>query len=202
MIVMEWKVFEKWDSKVEVHDAGLGRYINLEVKVVLHDQGRHAHKKFGKKDLHIVERLINSLMRGGTGQKIRGKIIRDRGGTGKKMKMYKIVTQAFSLINKKTGKNPIEVLVTAIENAAPCEEVTRVRYGGVVYPVAVDVSPQRRVDFALRNIGKSVAIRSFDTKKSAAEALAEELILASKDDNTSHAIARKIEIERTAKGSR
>ena len=93
-------------------------------------------------------------------------------------------------------------MVKAIENSAPREETTRVKYGGVVYHMAVDISPQRRIDFALRNIGRAVTMRSFDVKKSAAEALAEELILASNNDNQSHAIARKIEVERVAKSSR
>lgn len=199
---MENLVFDKWKSEVEITDLGLKKYINLDMKFVLHDQGRHAHKKFSKKDVHIVERLINTLMRGGTGRKIGGKVIRDKGGTGKKTKMWKTTKQAFEMINKKTSENPISILAKAIENSAPREETTRVKYGGVVYHVAVDISPQRRVDFALRNIGKAVAIRSFSKPKTTVEALAEELILASQNDTNSHAIARKIEVERIARSSR
>ena len=199
---MKYDVFGKWNSEVDVQDPGLRRYINLQGKLVLHDQGRHARKMFGKGETHIVERLINTLMRGGTGKKVGGHVIRDRGGTGKKIKMYKVAKVAFELINKKTGKNPVEVLIKALENSAPREETTRVKYGGVVYHVAVDISPMRRVDFALRNVGKAVAIRSFDNKKSAADALAEELILASQNDPNSHAIARKVEVERVARSSR
>lgn len=200
---MKALVFDKWDSsKVELRDLGLKKYINLTPKIMYHTQGRHAGKQFRKQNVHIVERLINNLMRGGTGDKIAGRVVRGRGGCGKKMKMYRTVEEAFEIVGKKSGKNPVEVLVHAIENSAPREETTRVKYGGVIYHVAVDISPMRRIDFALRNIGKAVALRSFDNKKSAEEALAEELILASQNDSQSHAIARKIETERVAKSSR
>ncbi|MFH0986897.1 MAG: 30S ribosomal protein S7 [Candidatus Micrarchaeota archaeon] len=195
-------IFGKWESKAVVNDPGLGKYINLEARVTLNERGRYVKKRFGKTRLHIVERLINSLMRGGTGKKIGGKVIRDRGGCGKKSKMTVVARKAFDLVEKKTKKNPVQVFITAIENAAPREEVTRIRYGGMICPIAVDVSPQRRIDFALRNIGRAVAIRSFDNKKSAEFALAEELVMASSGDPQSHAVARKIEVERVARGSR
>jgi small subunit ribosomal protein S7 len=199
---MSYDIFNKWDSNVHVGDPGLQKYINLETKLVFHNQGRHVFKAFGKTNVHIVERLINTLMRGGTGGKIGGRVIRDRGGTGKKTKMYNVTKKAFEIISKKTGKNPVEILVKAIENAAPREETTKVKRGGVAYHIAVDIAPLRRLDFALRNIGKAVVIRSFDNKKSAAVALAEELILASNNDPTSHAITRKVEAERIARSSR
>jgi small subunit ribosomal protein S7 len=199
---MAYPIFNKWESNVAVTDPGLQKYINLEGKIFLHDQGKHAKRTFGKTQMHVVERLINSLMRGGTGQKLGGRVIRGRGGAGKKMKMYKVTEDALEMVNQKTGKNPIEVLVKAIENSAPREETTRVKFGGVIYHLAVDISPQRRVDFALRNMGRAVAIRSFKTKKTAQEALAEEIMLASQNDPQSHAISRRIEVERVAKSSR
>jgi small subunit ribosomal protein S7 len=199
---MEYLVFGKWPSNATVSDAGLRNYINLVAKLSVFTQGRHVKKTFGKVRLHIVERLINNMMRGGTGRKVGGRVIRGRGGCGKKIKMYNIAKEAFEIVSQKEKKNPIEVLVTAIENAAPREETTRVKYGGITYQLAVDVSPQRRVDFALRNIARAFTIRSFDNPKRAAEALAEELILASKNDAQSHAVARRIDVERVAKSSR
>ena len=199
---MENLVFKKWESNVPVTDPGIEKYINLNAKIVMHNQGRHAKKTFGKTNLHIVERLINSLMRGGTGKKIGGKIIRGRGGCGKKSKMHKITQKAFEIIHTKTKQNPIEVLVKAIENAAPREETTRVKYGGVIAHLPVDVAPQRRIDFALRNIARAVAIKSFKSKKSSEQALAEELIFASKNEPASNAISKRNEVERVAKASR
>ncbi len=198
----DFLIFGKWESKAEVTDPGLRKYISLKPRITMNNQGRHVKKEGGKSKVHIVERLINSLMIGGTGRKIGGRVIRGRGGCGKKAKMTKIVEKAFEIVHKKTKQNPIQILVKAIENSAPREETTRVKYGGIVTPIAVDTSPQRRVDFALRNIGRAVAIRSFDNKKSAEEALAEELILAANNDSQSYAISRKIEVERIAKSSR
>lgn len=196
-------VFGKWSSEgIAVNDLGLRPYINLSSPLTDLTQGRHARKAFGKAKVHIVERLVNNMMRGGTGEKLGGRVIRDRGGCGKKTKMHAICKKAFEMVNQKTGKNPIEVLVRAIENSAPREETTRVKYGGVIYHLAVDISPMRRVDFALRNIGRAMAIRSFNNPKSAETALAEELVLASQNDTQSHAIARKVEIERVARSSR
>lgn len=195
-------VFGKWSSDVDVLHPALREYICLDSRVVYHTHGRHAEKKLMKKNVHIVERLMNNLMRGGTGDKIGGHVIRDRGGTGKKAKMYGIVRSAFEQINKKTGKNPVEVLVLAVENAAPREETTRVKYGGIMYHIAVDISPQRMVDLALRNIAQAVAMRSFNNPRKSGVALAEELVLASSNDAQSWAIARKNETERVARSSR
>ena len=69
--------------------------------------------------------------------------------TGKKMNAMKIVEQAFDIINLMTEKNPIQVLVEAVSNAGPREDSTRIGAGGVVRRQAVDVSPFRRVSFAL-----------------------------------------------------
>ncbi|MEM3412187.1 MAG: 30S ribosomal protein S7 [archaeon] len=195
-------IFSRWKSEVSNVDPSLKKYICLDAKIHLFNEGRQARKSFLKSKVHIVERLINTLMRGGTGRKIGGKVIRDRGGCGKKIKMYNAVKKAFEIIEQKTKKNPVEVLVKAIENSAPCEETTKVKYGGIIYHIPVDVAPQRRVDFAIRNIGKAVAIRSFDCKKTLEEALAEELILAAENNAQSFAIARKNEVERIAASAR
>ena len=196
------KVFDKWDSAVTIEDPGLKGYINLVPRLVYATQGKQATSSYAKKSIHIVERLINSLMRGGTGRKISGKVIRGRGGTGKKAKMHSVVKDAFAIIEARTKQNPVQLLVIALENSAPREETTRVKFGGVINLIPVDIAPQRRIDLALRNMGRAVAMRSFDNKKSAAEALAEEIILASKNEPQSHAVSRKIEVERIAKSSR
>ncbi|TRM87679.1 30S ribosomal protein S7, partial [Sulfolobus sp. A20-N-G8] len=99
-------------------------------------------------------------------------------------------------------QNPIQVLVKAIENSAPREEVTRIMYGGIVYYVAVDVAPQRRIDLALRHIALGAKEASFNNPKPIEEALAEEIIAAANNDPKSFAIRRKEEIERIALSSR
>ena len=86
--------------------------------------------------------------------------------------------EAFTVINKRTKENPIQILVKAVENAAPREETTRIKYGGIGYQVAVDIAPQRRVDLAIGFITKGALQSAFKRKKSAGECLAEELMLA------------------------
>ena len=196
-------VFGKYDIReVKVEDPSLANYINLEPRYNYHTHGRHSAKMFGKQKVNIIERLINALMRSGSKNKIGGHIIRGRYGCGKKAQATKIVEEAFDIIAKKTKQNPIQILILAIENAAPREETTRVKYGGLTRHIAVDVAPQRRIDLALRNIGLAALARSYRTKKSAAEALADELIAAANNDPTSFAINRRSEIERVAKGAR
>jgi ribosomal protein S7(archaeal)/S5(eukaryotic) len=154
-----------------------------------HTGGRHEHRRFGKSRVPIVERLINQLMKPGRNK-------------GKKFLAYNIVRAAFEIIAARTGQNPIQVLVRAIENSAPREEVTRIMYGGIVYYVAVDVSPQRRVDLALRYLVEGARTASFNNPKPIDEALAEEIIAASSNDPKSYAIRKKEETERIALSSR
>ncbi len=190
-------------GEVVVRDPGLKRYIQLEPKLAVHTCGRHANRQFAKAQVPIVERLMNKLMRSGPGaRKLRGKVIRGGGATGKKMKAYNIVRRALEIIEQRTGKNPIQVLVDAVQNAAPREETTRLTYGGITYYVAVDSAPQRRLDIALRNLAARAYAASFNNKKPIEECLAEEIILAANNDTKSFAVAQKEEIERIAKGAR
>jgi small subunit ribosomal protein S7 len=186
----EIKLFGKWSFKgVEVKDLGLQRYISLKPIAVPHSMGRHEHKRFGKANVNIVERLVNNLMRPGK-------------NAGKKAKAINIVKHAFEIINLRTNRNPIEALVRAVENSAPCEDTTRISYGGIVYHLSVDVSPQRRVDLALRNICEGARRASMHNPRSIEECLAEELILAASHDMKSYAVSKRHEIERVAQASR
>jgi len=183
-------LFGKYDmSEVVVADGGLAKYIDLTPTNVPHTGGKHANRWFGKSRLSIVERLINNVMR-------------TEKYTGKKLKSYKAVSDAFDIIAAKTKKNPVQVLVDGLENAAPREEVTRLQFGGISVPKAVDVSPQRRLDIALRNISRGVVAASSNNKKAIFECIADEIILAAKGDMTSFAVAKKEEIERVAQSAR
>jgi small subunit ribosomal protein S7 len=186
----EIKLFGKWSYKeVEVKDLGLKRYISLKPLVIPHTMGRHEHKRFGKANVNIVERLVNNLMRPGK-------------NAGKKAKAINIVKHAFEIIHLRTGRNPIEVLVRAVENSAPCEDTTRIAYGGIVYHLSVDVSPQRRVDLALRYICEGARQAAMHNPRSIEECLAEELILAANNDMKSYAVSKRHELERIAMASR
>jgi small subunit ribosomal protein S7 len=186
----EIKLFGKWSFKgVEVKDPGLQRYISLRPVVISHSMGRHEHKRFRKANVNIVERVANNLMRPGK-------------NAGKKAKVTNIVRNALEIVGLRTGKNPVEVLVKAVENSSPCEDTTRISYGGIVYHLSVDVAPQRRVDLALRHITDGARQSSVNNPRSIDECLAEELIMAGNNDQKSFAVAKRNEIERVAQASR
>jgi len=184
------RLFGKWSwVDVEIRDPSLKRYISLKPVWLPHTGGRHEHRRFAKAEVPIVERLMNKLMRPG------------RNG-GKKHLAYNIVKTAFDIIYFETGENPIQVLIRAIENSAPREDTTRIMYGGITYRVSVDVSPQRRVDQALKFLTEGARQCAFNNPKPIEECLAQEIILASRGDPQSHAIRQKEEIERIALSSR
>lgn len=198
------KVFGKWETDVEVRDNGLEGYINLKSPLLPHTGGRVEAVRFWKNKLTIVERLINKTMRSGaTKRKVGGHFIRRAGGyTGKKIKSFKAVKGAFDLIHERTQENPLQVLVRALENSAPREEVTTLTYGGVSYHQSVDIAPQRRLDIALKNISLGASDKTFKSKLSFTQALADEIMLASESDVKSFAVNKKEEIERIAKSAR
>jgi len=199
------KLFGKYDlSEVVVSDPSLVNYINLDPVEIPHSFGRQAKKQFYKSRVNIVERLTNKLMRGGTGQKTSGKVIRTHGSLqGHKTKALKIVETALDLVAKRSGKNPVQLLIDAIQNSAPREDFTRVSFGGVSYQVAVDVSASRRLDMALRNITLAAIMGGFANKKTLAEALANEIEYGAKGDaQLSYAIKKKDETERMARSAR
>lgn len=182
-------VLAKYDmGDVKIEDKGLERYINLDTENILLG-GVFSNKMFGKSKMPVVERLINNVMR--TEQY-----------NGKKIKAYKVVKSAFEIIDKRTKSNPMQVLVDALQNAAPKEETTRLRFGGISVPKAVDVAPQRRLDIALRNICQVSVNASHKNKKSIEACLAEEIIKASKNDVASFAVTKKNDAERVAKSAR
>jgi small subunit ribosomal protein S7 len=151
--------------------------------------GRHASKQFKKSEISIVERLINRLMQ-------------TEDNTGHKQKALNIVRDAFEIVHERTEENPVQVLVRAVEHAAPREETVRLKYGGISVPQAVDVAPQRRVDQALMHLARGTKQGSFKTKTSAAEALARELIGAADYDVQTYSINQKEEKERVAAAAR
>jgi len=196
-------LFDKYSYDVEVQDLSLKNYINLKALAYPATFRRRSGSSFSKANLNIVERLSNSLMRGGTGGKVGGHIIRTKGRLqGQKLKTMHIIEEAFQAISKQTGKNPLQIYIKALENSAPIEDTTRVVYGGIKSNVAVDISASRRLDIALRNIAMATIIGAFGSKRTIAEALASELMLAANVDVNSYAIKRKNEIERMARSAK
>ncbi|MFX1562225.1 MAG: 30S ribosomal protein S7 [Promethearchaeota archaeon] len=197
------KVFGKWSTKdIEIQDAGLTKYICLTPFIIPHTHGRHEHRRFGKEHVHIVERFINRLMTPGWARR-RSAGARNAGLiAGKKSSAIRIVKEAFEIIHLRTGKNPIQILIQAIVNAAPREETTRISYGGISYHTACDVAPLRRIDLALRFLAESVWGKSFNTIVPIEEIIADELMAAASRDARSNAVRRREEKERMALSAR
>ncbi len=197
------KLFGKYDYDVTIRDRTLEPYISLKPVALPHSFARHANKSFGKARVNVVERLANKMMRGGTGEKLGGKVIRTQGRLqGKKSRVLRIIEESMDAAAAKTKKNPLQLLVQAIENTAPREDVTRIRMGGVSYQVATDVSPLRRLDMALRNMALAAITSAFNKKITVAQALAQEIELAAANSQDSYAVKRKNETERIAKSAR
>lgn len=194
------KIFDLYSTEeVRVEDPSLKRYLNLDARLVLKTHGR-TKEKFSKAKVNIVERLANLIgVPGHRGKK--HKIITGR-ASGKYEKNMKIVLAAFKIIEEKTKQNPIQILVKAIENSSPRDEITVIEYGGARYPQAVDMSPSRRLSVSLRNIVHGAYDKSFNKKTKIQEALAQEIMLASERNMESFAMQKKNESEKQAGSAR
>lgn len=197
---IEFKIFDMYDvSEIRIEDPGLKDVINLQPKLIVKSQGRNV-VKHGQTKINIVERLMNRLaVAGHRGKK--HKIILGT-NTGKYSKNMGIVLRALKMVEERTKKNPIAVLVKAIEHSAPMDEITVIEYGGARYPQAVDVSPIRRVNLAIKNIVHGAGDRAFGKKKSIVEGLADEIVLAYEKSGESLAIKKKNESEKQADSAR
>ena len=181
-------LFGKWDlTEVNIEDTTLEKYINLDAFQVPHTGGRHSKKRFGRRNLSVIERFINNLMR-------------SEKYTGKKAQAYNVMKNAFDIINSKKKTNPAQVMVQALENSAPRAAVVSLRYGGIRVYSGVDVSPTRRVDTAIRNLCIG-ALQSSKKQRSIEKSLSRELMLASEGNQDSYAIGKKEELERQAEAA-
>lgn len=164
----EPKLFGKWSyCDLKVSDSGLAGYItfhNLKSQVFYpHTAGRYQQRGFRKVGCPFIERMINSLMMHGR-------------NAGKKLMAIKIMKQALEIVHLMTGENPLQVLVTAIENGGAREDSTRIQMGGVIKRQAVDVSPLRRVNSAIYMMCYGAREASFRKIKTISECLAEEIM--------------------------
>ena len=128
----------------------------------------------------IVTRLINNIML-----------------DGKKGVAQKIVYGAFDIIAEKTGKEPLEVFETAMENVMPQLECKAVRKGGATYQVPFDVRPDRKQTLGLRWLTTYSRARSEATMK---ERLAAEILDAV--NGMGGAVKKRDEMHRTAEANK
>ncbi len=193
--------FNTWGTEgIVVEDAGLKNYITLQPMIVPKTGARYAGKDFHKSRTFIVERLINKLMVPGHKGK---KHFKSSGHiAGKAQNAYYTVFETFKKLEQKTQKNPIEVFVKAVENAAPREEIITSEYGGARYPKAVECAPQRRIDVALRYFVQGSYQKAFNSKRSMVDCLTDEILNAYNLSSNSLAVSKKHEVERQADSSR
>ena len=107
----------------------------------------------------LVTRLINKIML-----------------DGKKGVAQNILYNAFDIVEKKTGQQPMEVFEKALDNVMPELELKLRRVGGANYQVPVEVSDERRLTLGLRWIVNYSRLRS---EKTMEQRLAAEIIVAS-----------------------
>ena len=195
-----FKIFDIYDtSAVLVKDPALKPYLNLGSKLLLKSYGRRK-EKFAAGKIPILERFANRLaVPGHVGMK--HKIITNW-ASGKYNRNMKTILQTLEIIQKKTNKNPVQVLVEAIENCSPRDEITVIESGGARYPQAVDCSPLRRINLAIRWMIQGSYGKSFGKKTKMADALANEIINASKGTMDSFAMGKKNEAEKQADSAR
>ena len=196
------KLFNKWKTEeIVVTDPGLKNYISLKPVIIPRTFGRTAKKQFHKSQMNIVERLANHLYVSGH----RGKkhLITSGRNVGKTFKIWSVIQDSFEIIEEKSKKNPVEVFVKAIENAALREEITSFQVGGIIVRKAVITAPQRRVDLTLRLMVQGSFQKASNNTKRMADTLADEIYAAYMyDPQNSHAIKEKERIEREAAGAR
>ncbi|MEK6792925.1 MAG: 30S ribosomal protein S7 [Nanoarchaeota archaeon] len=197
---MTFKIFDLYDmAEVKVSDLALVPYINVQPKLLVKSHGRNVGK-FTQTKVHIVERLSNRLnVPGHVGKK--HKIITAH-ASGKYNTNMQTILETLKIIAEKKKMNPVQVLIKAIENASPRDEITTIEYGGARYPQAVDVSPLRRVNLAIRWMTQGAFQKSFGKKKRMCESLAAEIMNAADLNMESYALNKKNEAEKQADSAR
>jgi len=128
----------------------------------------------------VVAKLINGIML-----------------DGKKGVAQSIVYNAFDMIKKNTGENPLEVFEKAMNNIMPVLEVKARRVGGANYQVPVEVRADRRQTLGIRWLIKYTRARG---EKTMYERLAKELMDAA--NNTGAAVKKKEDTHKMAEANR
>ena len=128
----------------------------------------------------LVTKLVNSIML-----------------DGKKGVSQKVVYGAFDIIKEKTGKDPLEVFTTALENIMQSLEVKARRVGGATYQVPIEVRPERRQTLGLRWLTNYARARSEKTMK---ERLAGEIMDAA--NNLGSAVKKREDTHKMAESNK
>ena len=128
----------------------------------------------------LVTKLVNSIML-----------------DGKKGVAQKVVYGAFDIVKEQTGKEPLEVFTTAMDNIMPSLEVKARRVGGATYQVPMEVRPARRQTLGLRWLTTYARARS---ERTMAERLANEIMDAA--NNTGSAVKKREDTHKMAESNK
>ena len=128
----------------------------------------------------LVTKLVNSIML-----------------DGKKGVAQKVVYGAFDMVKEQTGKEPLEVFTTAMDNIMPSLEVKARRVGGATYQVPMDVRPVRRQTLGLRWLTTYARARS---ERTMAQRLANEIMDAA--NNTGAAVKKREDTHKMAESNK
>ena len=128
----------------------------------------------------LVTKLVNSIML-----------------DGKKGVAQKVVYGAFDMVKEQTGKDPLEVFTTAMDNIMPSLEVKARRVGGATYQVPMDVRPVRRQTLGLRWLTTYARARS---ERTMAQRLANEIMDAA--NNTGSAVKKREDTHKMAEANK
>lgn len=193
----ELKLFNRWSfNEVVIEDQGLVGYVNIDPVVVPKTNGYYHNTPFYKTKVNVIERLMIRLaVSGHKGKKHK---LTSGYNTGKSLTHNKIMLQVLEELEKRTKLNPIQVLVKAIENAAPREEVITIERSGARYAQAVDIGPQRRVDLVLRYLAQGATHKAFNGATSLKDALVDEIMDCYNWTGNSMAMSKRNEIEKMA----
>ena len=116
---------------------------------------------------------------------------------GKKAVAERIVYGALQQIGEKSGKDPVEVFTTALNNVRPLVEVKSRRVGGANYQVPVEIRPVRRLSLAMRWLREAATSRS---EKSMSQRTAGEPLDAS--EGRGGAMKKRDEVHRMAEANK
>ena len=116
---------------------------------------------------------------------------------GKKSICTKIVYEAMDNLKAKTDKDPLEVLLKALENVKPMVEVKSRRVGGATYQVPMEIRESRREALAMRWIIDAARKRS---GHGMADTLASELLDAY--NNTGSAYKKREDVHKMAEANK
>ena len=128
----------------------------------------------------LVTKLVNSIML-----------------DGKKGVAQKVVYGVFDMVKEQTGKDPLEVFTTAMDNIMPSLEVKARRVGGATYQVPMDVRPVRRQTLGLRWLTTYARARS---ERTMAQRLANEIMDAA--NNTGAAVKKREDTHKMAESNK